>query len=401
MLNHASLEKKIFWLILFLLPTQLGFHFWPDFSTVSGIRVDYLSPTVFLTDIFIFILFSLSFNRFFCFLRTLIKSKYILIFPILILSTIFAKSPENSVIGLFKFFELLFFGHYVFQNFSSRLAISAFIPAAIIQSTIAAIQFFIQSSLGSVFYFLGERTFNGQTPGIANVSLLGELILRPYGTLPHPNVLAGYLLLSLFFVALFKNQFSLLANLGFSSILIIAIFLSLSRLIVFLMIAFIPFLIFKRIKKESLKKEIPILAITIFLFSFFNARFLDIGFNQESFSLRISLIKDSVNIFLSSPIFGVGLKNFLVNLPLVQKEFYLQPVHNIYLLFLSEAGILGFSLVFIFFVLVIKKIKEKTIFLPIFLTLFIIGMFDHYLMTLQQGQLLSAFFLGFLFSSKH
>ena len=41
------------WLFLFLLliPTQLGRHFWPEWSYILGIRVDYLSPTLYLLDL--------------------------------------------------------------------------------------------------------------------------------------------------------------------------------------------------------------------------------------------------------------------------------------------------------------------------------------------------------------
>ena len=35
----------LFWLLL-LIPTQLGKHFWFDWSLVWGMRVDYFSPTV-------------------------------------------------------------------------------------------------------------------------------------------------------------------------------------------------------------------------------------------------------------------------------------------------------------------------------------------------------------------
>ena len=53
MKNLVERLEKIF-LIGFLvtIPTQLGLHFWPEWSKVAGIRVDYLSPVLYLTDIF-------------------------------------------------------------------------------------------------------------------------------------------------------------------------------------------------------------------------------------------------------------------------------------------------------------------------------------------------------------
>src|SRR3989344_9415701 len=53
-MKHFSL---FFYLLILFLPTQLGRHFWPNFSFVSGIRIDYLSPTLYATDIFILLIF--------------------------------------------------------------------------------------------------------------------------------------------------------------------------------------------------------------------------------------------------------------------------------------------------------------------------------------------------------
>jgi len=46
-----------FYLLILFLPTQLGRHFFFDFSFVSGIRIDYLAPTIYLTDILVLLLF--------------------------------------------------------------------------------------------------------------------------------------------------------------------------------------------------------------------------------------------------------------------------------------------------------------------------------------------------------
>ena len=46
------LRKILLFGFLLLIPTQLGKLFWPDWSYVLGIRVDYLSPTLYLVDLF-------------------------------------------------------------------------------------------------------------------------------------------------------------------------------------------------------------------------------------------------------------------------------------------------------------------------------------------------------------
>ena len=46
-----ALEKILLFLFVLLIPTQLGKHFWPEWSRVVGIRVDYLSPTLYFLDL--------------------------------------------------------------------------------------------------------------------------------------------------------------------------------------------------------------------------------------------------------------------------------------------------------------------------------------------------------------
>jgi hypothetical protein len=47
----SKLINILLFLFLLLIPTQLGRHFWPEWSYVLGIRVDYLSPTLYLIDV--------------------------------------------------------------------------------------------------------------------------------------------------------------------------------------------------------------------------------------------------------------------------------------------------------------------------------------------------------------
>ena len=52
--KRLPLHQVLFLLLLILLPTQLGYHFWPNWSFVFGIRSDYLAPTIYFTDILFF-----------------------------------------------------------------------------------------------------------------------------------------------------------------------------------------------------------------------------------------------------------------------------------------------------------------------------------------------------------
>ena len=49
----AKLENFILYLLIFLFPTQLALHFWPTEAFVFGIRVDFLAPAIYLSDLLV------------------------------------------------------------------------------------------------------------------------------------------------------------------------------------------------------------------------------------------------------------------------------------------------------------------------------------------------------------
>ena len=63
------INKTLSILFLLLLPTQLGKHFFFDFSYLSGVRVDYLAPTVYLLDVTVFLLAIVNLKIVFKFFR--------------------------------------------------------------------------------------------------------------------------------------------------------------------------------------------------------------------------------------------------------------------------------------------------------------------------------------------
>ena len=100
----------------------------------------------------------------------------------------------------------------------------------------------------------------------------------------------------------------------------------------------------------------------------------------------LKMIKDHL-------LFGVGAGNFLVRLPEYQQNsgvFWLQPVHNILFLIVSEVGIIGLIILFKItnYELRItnwrKEIKKKNNLILLGIIL-VTGMVDHYWLTLPQN----------------
>jgi len=327
------------------------------------------------------------------------------ILVVLFTSVFFSINKFTDLYGIFKFLEFLFLGIFIANEIKIKKQFFYILTIPVIyESLISYVQFLNESSLNGVFYFLGERSFTGQTPGIANASLNGELILRPYGTFSHPNVLAGFLILSM---SLLLTQFLKQKNRNkyfiFGSLILgtVSLFLTLSRVAVVLWIVLIPFIILTN--KNINKKTIFIFfGISIFFtFMFFSTplllRFTQINLADEAFVNRQVLLKEAFEMFLKYPILGVGINNFIPNLPNIIKPFglsSLQPVHNIFILNLVETGIAGFlfSLTFLFYT--IKKINKKSFLIFPLFSIFFLGLFDHYFLTLQQGQIMFTLILG-------
>ncbi len=319
-----------------------------------------------------------------------------LLFLIILASIFFSHTPLLGLYFLLKIFEILFLIVVLFLDKKSFLSAINFLSLSIlIESAIAIIQFAKQSSIGGPLYFLGERNFNVLTPNIANAAIGGNLILRPYGTFPHPNVLAAFLLISisiLFLEGLQKGKRFIQITILIGSLTLL---LTMSRIPI---IIYIFFLMLYLLKQKFKDYRLPLFIISgsflFFLLTSLHLRFL-INLNDESFTQRASLLQSSINMILKNPIFGVGLNNFLPTLPSYQKSqgfFSIQPVHNVLILIASEIGIIAALIVSYLFFLIFKKTnREGKVILSIFLAL---SFFDHYFLTIQQGQLL----LGMVFS---
>jgi O-antigen ligase len=406
--------RIFFYLLLLLLPVQLGKHFFFNFSYISGIRIDYLSITLYLTDI-ISICMALAF--FWEFRKTEIRTMpAYFILPFIILCFLFSNIifiAPNKILAVYKMIKIIqCFGLiFIISKIKPKTGYLSLIMSlsVIYISFIAVYQFIIQKSIGGIFWFLGERSFYASTPGIATTQVFGRQVLRSYSIFPHPNVLGGHLAIVLVFLffnyihfrKVINNISKLLFIIAFT-IGFIALILTFSRLS---WLTFLIGLLLVFINNKLKLKNLILLYNSTFLIIYYMFIVLSVGmlfiipFTFQSFTERATLAKSAINVILSYPIFGIGLNNYIVQVknqyPYLKELFFLQPVHNIYLYTASETGITGlFLLIFVFWKMVIKSLRNNPVISIIFIQLFIISLFDHYLFTLQQGILTLVIFFS-------
>jgi hypothetical protein len=425
LLSQNRIALFFFYLLILFLPTQLGKHFWPNFSFISGLRLDYLSPTIYFTDVLIICIFVFSFSKILPQIKQ-IKVRYMSIFSVFIISLfmglIGAKNLMAGLYGIIKFVEYSYLALFVIYNFkflSKATMFNLLLAGIIFESVLAVFQYFNHGSFGGLLYYLGERSYNAQTPGIANATINGQLFLRPYATFSHPNVLSGFLIIAMLYLFIFlNNKKHLLVGILMGTI---TVFLTLSRIaiilwLVYLIILFgIPFVKKYKNRFSKLRLATVVGAVSVAVFvgillaqnTPFVQRIISTSITEESLSQRIELAKQSMAMFTKNPIFGVGINNFFDNVNVAGftlNNVFLQPVHNIFLFALSETGIIGIG---IFFYLLFNCLKQLSIvktkinkqyLLMLFFALIILGMFDHYFFTLQQGQVLTSIIFGTILS---
>lgn len=424
-----SLHRFFFSLLLFLLPTQLGRHFWPDFAYVLGLRVDYLAPTIYLTDLLVLAMLGawVIENR-----KAISdpvklrhgasKKKWIrgflikagLVFAFLFTTSLFvAQNRGAALYFLLKLLEFSALGFYLVKT-GPRLS-QLFYPlsAAVSWASLLALaQFVKQQSLGGPFWWLGERTFSVSTPGIARQVLDGQIFLRSYSTFPHPNVLAGFLVVCLILLwgARLKGRLSRTVLGATTGLAIMAVITSFSHAAWLVGVALIiiwlsrPWIRPAKIRESFFKAVLPIGILVSFLafilaYYFFGLDFLSFPLSGPNIGRRAMLSRASFSMIGQYPLTGVGLNNFIPRLPeftqIGEAIRFLQPVHNIYLLIAAETGLVGL-IIFLWLIYRIIRFQPKrplpTTHYPLLYSIAAIlalGIFDHYFATLQQTQLLA------------
>lgn len=310
----------------------------------------------------------------------------------------------------------------------AKLAI-AFFSGLAIQGILAVWQFLTQETF--VSKWLGMARHSPVDLGVSVVETYGaggipERWLRAYGALDHPNILGGFMAIGLVIIiqAIINNQrisnkktdFKfIIYHLSFI-ILFVGLIFSFSRsALAGFAAGLIVFFIFYLIKKNwpAIKKLSGVFILSVVLFGaiFINYQSLFITravgtarLETNSTFERKMYLNDSFSLLKKDWLFGTGIGNYTKALSendLQRPWYYLQPVHNVFLLVWAEIGIFGllfYIAIFIYlFGLAFKK--NNALGLSVLAVLAIIMILDHYFWSLHFGILFFFGLLGYLFKN--
>lgn len=395
---NMDIRRLLLFFLLLFLPTQLGKFSFFDFSYVNGVRVDYLAPAIFLSDILSILIFLAHRSIITRFIQNN-AYKLACIGLLVAINIILSKHSELALFRSIKLFELSLLAVVFSQtNISFRfMAIPLFIGAGI-ELFLSIVQLNQSSSLQGIFYFLGERYFTLSMPGIATASLNGVEFVRPYGTFSHPNSMAGFYLLIYSYFLNKKEKLPIQLYIGIISASSALVFISFSKTAIF---AYIVITMMHAIKTKS--KCIVCSVGKILSFIAFSLVFLSAQTDPATLEKRIVLLDHAAQIFYKNMLLGTGLGHYLYfesQFSYRYSYFSLQPVHNTLVLFVTEAGILLVGWLFVvtkkLLVRVFSDVSNRYVIIAFLITSF----FDHYWYTLQQNILLFALMMGVMFSQK-
>ena len=293
-----------------------------------------------------------------------------------------------------------------------RLVAMSIVAAGVIQSIIAYTQFVMQEVVGSKW--LGMASQLPEHLGVQVIQTDLGRVLRAYGSLPHPNILGGILVIAILaavFLYLQETKWTRRPLWALSIALMSSgLWMTLSRQAWIALTISLTILIlhgFIKTKSFPLKMSNAALLVTI-PFIIFSLSFPDLlttrlstttRLEDKSISERQDYIKESSNILQDHWIEGIGIGNYTAQRhaddqtqDIEQESYAYQPVHNIYMLVFTELGIFGF-LTFLLFLISLYAQRtwnsEWSVLWSLSIgSLLIIGLFDHYLWSLPVGMFL-------------
>ncbi|OGY78547.1 MAG: hypothetical protein A3B74_04255 [Candidatus Kerfeldbacteria bacterium RIFCSPHIGHO2_02_FULL_42_14] len=309
----------------------------------------------------------------------------------------------------------------------------ALLAAGVFQSIFAYIQFAMQEVPETKW--LGLAAQSPLTHGVSVIETSQYRLLRSYGSFPHPNMLAGWLLITLFAgSALVMTSGSIkkrfIVTVG-SLIITLGIFLTFSRsawlaLLFGLLIAGIA-----TSHTHYRARQWKWIGIILFLFLTLIASSSEIVFSRLASNARLEQQSQETRKLYTTQalqllhddqwIFGVGLGTYTYavykKIDDTQPGWWYQPVHYVPLIILIEIGIFGL-LAYIILLITIgislaqytshhapyreyaEHAKRSMLFLPMTLNaalVIFLGSFDHYFWTLTSGILIFWLIIGLWF----
>ncbi len=421
------------YLLVFILPWQARWII--QSAEIKGKYFEYATFSLYASDILLVVLLSLA-----LFWLLLSKKKIIIknipkywwalaAFDLSVFVSCFRSS--NHILSIYKYAWFLLgialFVLLVNFSFNKKKLLFSLGASLTVESLLAIYQFLNQASPAGKY--LGMAIHDPINLGVSVVEGIGNLgfierWLRAYGSLDHPNMLGGFLVMGFLLIILWfvlKSKNIVLLNEAYARVkifrlniiifpiilvLFIAIFFVFSRAAwLALALSLLSLLFLAVISRDKLLQKylLPIilyLGILLFIFSIPFGNLIEARLKVQGrleYISKVERIKSAQiakDVLRDHWLFGTGIGTYTLSLRdkyLPNKEAYVyQPTHNTFLLIWAETGIIGIlSFLAFFIMLFFNSLNKKDIFfkIPLFIALSILLFFDHWWWSLHFGVL--------------
>jgi O-antigen ligase len=294
------------------------------------------------------------------------------------------------------------------------------LAGSLLQGILGISQFILQTSFSSKY--LGMAKHSASDLGQAVIETGSGRWLRAYGGLDHPNIfgalMAITLIISLYLLLAQNKKVKSFKKLRLSLFLwvstlvsFMALLVSFSRLamgagFIGILLITLYYLFYKKNYRQIIKVISALVLLAVIITSVYSQLFfsrLDTTnrLEMKSISERQEQIIEAKTIIKDNLYFGVGIGNYSLALQdyYPDKEIYeLQPVHNSFLLLIAEVGIFGFIAFLVFFLYLFALVysRKQVLYISLWLTLLIIMLAEHWLISLHFGWLIMALMSGLI-----
>jgi O-antigen ligase/8-oxo-dGTP pyrophosphatase MutT (NUDIX family) len=272
-----------------------------------------------------------------------------------------------------------------------REARIAFIAGAAVQAVMAIAQIVFQRVYPNTW--LGIAPHYPEASGTSVVETVAERFLRAYGTLPHPNILGGFMVAAIFAVRTLFRRVSFV-GLGLSFLFGTALFFTFSRTawIAFFVGAILQWLYARRDGVFIRHALSTLLAFSICSALFFPLVLVrvtaDGRLEDKSVSARLSAVNDAFSLIKKHGLTGVGAGAFgqtVANeIDRSRDGFSAEPPHNVPLSVAAEIGIFGLA-VYLYFLYLATRLAWRSGKVGLAAALLILICGDHWAWTTYAG----------------
>jgi hypothetical protein len=380
--KFAKIIEYLFYLFLFLLPWQTQW-IWHQ-GKLGELASPYLTFSLYGTEILLAVILLLAIIYKFllrdweiAFLNLKVLDFYILLLAFLIMAVVSVFFSADKNVALYYLLRLAEgFGLLLLVinfKFSYLNTAGVLVMSGLVQAGLGISQVLTQKVWGNKWLGMAEQL--PQTPGVSVIENGTMRFLRAYGSLSHPNILGGFLVICLILLIILiifsRHKWEKVLLWVSLPVILSGLFLTFSKsaflALLVSMVFLITFIILsrdshaKQILSQIIIVSIATVSLLVIIFSGplmtrWQGESRTEIYSQEN---RAMYLEQAKNLITQNLLTGVGLGNYtLAVYDQSEKglgDYAYQPVHNVYLMVVSELGIIGFI---IFILIIIEAIRR-------------------------------------------